>query len=415
MQKLLSPWLFIILFISSFALANESQCLKSYQLSLRIPISFGLEVEFDLSKNPKVLQDYRAEKTSEQKWRTLNLEEKLQIISQKNKVTRLVKMSQAAAWLPSELRRETTGTFELSDVVFTSYSAWKKALDDSQERYGIGAAQTHVVYNPQDVNGSLTGFVSFSGDLAQLSLLERGYEKYLKDPEKIPGNNLTHFVLGPMNGEGISNTKKYEEKIRTSKMFKNEMGGKYFLSTVLRAGIYGDQTLAGFELRQFNFDYQGLEKEVRNTMMLLHNNSLDKFKKYEDFYESHQQILERLNSQYDQKNLEWISLLEQMSDKDKNKNFYFNVLALFKDWKNHPILKTLQAHEQLQVRSQITDREAQLLADINSLFSHKLPAKETQKKLRVLMARFFYEIKLSELFKREYERILSRESYSNAS
>lgn len=413
MQKLFSTLLFVLLFIVPQSQAEKKQCLKSYQLSLRIPVSFGLEIEFDLKKNPKILDDYRADKTSEQKWQRLSLEEKLQIALNKTKVTRLVKMSQAAAWLPSELRRETTGTFELSDVVFTSFSEWKKALHDSRVKYGIGAAQTHVVYNPQNVNGSLTGFVSFSGDLAQLSILERGYEKHLKDSEKIPGNNLMHFVLGPLRGEGIVNTKNYEDKIRANKKITNETGGKYFLSTVLRAGIYGNQQLAGFELRQFNFDYLGLEKEVRNTVTLLNNNSLASFKNYEEFHESNQQILERLNSQYGQVNLSWIKSLEQMSDKDKN--FYFNVMALFKDWKNHPILNTLEAREHLKVRSQIIEKEGLLLTEINALFARKLSAKETQKNLRVLIAKFFYELKLSDFFKREYDRILLMEAYSNAS
>lgn len=395
-------------------MALGPECLKNYQLSPRIAVSFGLEVEFDLNKNPRVLDDYRSEKTSEKKWLELSSQEKLHLISNKGKVTRLIKMSHVPEWLPLELRREASGTFELTDVVFQNYSDWKKALEESKARYGIGAAQTHLVYNPAEVAGSLTGFVAFSGDLAQLNVLEKGYAKYLQDSEKIPGNNLVHFVLGPMSGEGLVNTKKFEDKIRVSDKVLNETGGKYYLSTVLRGGIYGSKPLAGFELRQFNFDYQGLDREVQNTLHLLNQNLLENFRVYESFSETHQQILERLYRDHDASSLQWIEKLEQLSAKDKN--FYFNLISLFKDWKRHPIINSLSVAEQLKFRTMIIEKESHLISEINQMLKRSLSTKNAQKELRILIAKHFYELKLSDLFKQEYQRILSQaKSYPNAS
>lgn len=406
------PIIFILMLSKSLAVGSE--CLKNYQLSPRIAVSFGLEVEFDLDKNPRVLDDYRSEKTSEKKWSELTYEEKRHLISNKSKVTKLIKMSHVPEWLPLELRREASGTFELTDVVFHSYSDWKKALEESKTRYGIGAAQTHLVYNPAEVVGSLTGFVAFSGDLAQLNLLEKGYSKYLHDLGKIPGNNLMHFVLGPMRGEGLVNTKKFEDKIRSDSKVLNETGGKYYLATVLRGGIYGNKPLAGFELRQFNFDYQGLDREVQNTLQLIDKNLFENFRVYEGFSETHQQIIDRLQHDYPTNSLQWIEKLEFLSA--KNKNFYFNLISLFKDWKRHPIISSLSAAEQLKLRTAIIEKESHLISEINQVLKQNLSEKEAQNKVRVLVAKYFYELKLSDLFKNEYQRILSlTKSYPNAS
>lgn len=415
MRQGVSFILFIFLLISVTGLAQGPECLKSYQLSPRVPISFGLEVEFDLTRNPKIIEDYRAENISEKKWMSFSYEEKRHHILNKSKFMNLVKMSTAPQWLPQELWRENSGNFELTDVVFQNYSDWKRALEESKKRYGIGAAQAHIVYNPIKVSGSLTGFVAFSGDLAQVSILEKGYQKYLQDFNKIPGNNLAHSVLGPMSGEGINSTQKFENKIRASSKIINETGGKYFLSTVLRGGIYGNKSLVGFELRQFNFDYQSLDVEVKNTLDLINKNLFEKFRPYEKFSETYQQIIARLHNEYDHKDLLWIANLERASL--KNKNFYLNIVFLFKDWKSHPILKTLPMEDQLRVRTNIVEKEGQLISEMNQVLQQQnLSEKEVQKLIRVLVAKYFYELNLSNFFKNEYQRILlSARSYSSAS
>ncbi|MCX7978724.1 MAG: hypothetical protein N2578_06940 [Bdellovibrionaceae bacterium] len=101
----------------------------------------------------------------------------------------------------------------------------------------------------------------------------------MKDPTKIPGKNLRHYVLGPMNDRGLEETRKLEADIwefgGRSKV--NLIGTKYYLATVLRAKIYGDENRVGFELRQFNYDYNGLLSEVSRLTTVLEKGANSRF------------------------------------------------------------------------------------------------------------------------------------------
>lgn len=405
--------LFSYLLIFSQGQAAGTSCLKSYQLSQRLQVTFGLEIEFDLVKNPKVLEDYRPQKTSELKWKGLSFQDKLEIVKNKDKVKHLVKISTAPKWLPESLIREATGTFELTGVVFNSFSTWKKALKESEIRYGRGAAQTHLVFDRKEIEGGLSGFVAFSGDKAQLEKLEEGYLKHLEDPQKIPGTNLLHFVLGPMNGEGLRATNDFESKIMSGKTIQNETGGKYYFSTVLRGGIYGENDKIGFELRQFNFDYPALIREVENTKKLLNDTHLIEFKKYAHFYELKDKIEERLRQDYGLQETQWLESLKRASG--QNMNFYYNVVSFLKDWKNHPILESLPLKDKIEMRTRIVAKESELMKNLNHILATAKSFKTLNEQVRVELARHFYELGLTKLFIQEHQRVLHLKAYQDAS
>lgn len=406
-------WLFPCLLIFLQSQAASLSCLKSYHLSSEIQETYGLEIEFDLVKNPQVLEDYRSPKASEHKWKGLSFEEKLVIVRDKAKVKYLVKISTAPGWLPETLSREASGTFELTGVVFNSFSEWKKALVASEIRYGRGAAQTHLVFDRHQVEGGLSGFVAFTGDKAQLEKLEEGYLKYLSDSKKIPGTNLLHFVLGPLNGEGLQATNNFENKILSGSKILNETGGKYYFSTVLRGGIYGENDKIGFEFRQFNFDYQALVKEVEMTRRILGEKRLKEFKKYAHFYELRGKIEERLRSEYGEQQTQWLEKLKRASG--QNMNFYYNVVSLLKDWKKHPVLQSLTLKEQLEIKTRIITKELELMKNLNQILGVTNSFKVINEQIRLELAKHFYELGLTKIFIEEYNSNLQLKSYQDAS
>ncbi len=398
MQKYRTSVGLILLLFSFWAGASTQSCGSFYRL-VKPVLSYGLEIEYTIDRAPRLLADYRPHGTSEKKWATLSSAEKMKMMLRQDtnsRVNTLVRLSTAPDWLPADMDREGHGTFEATGMIFLSLESLKSAIYRMERRYGRGAAQVHVVFNRNEVKQPLSGFVSFSADRAQLRNLVLGYQKYLIDPTKLPGANITHYVLGPMSAVGARATRDLEHQIVSGRKLKNLVAGKYFLSTVLRAGIYGQGDRIGYELRQFNFDYEGLKDEADYVSRLIVEGKLDKFKRFEDSIEPEFEINARVTEEHGRDALAWLRKLDH-PDLEKT-NIETHMLFFIRDWKNHPILETLRAGDRLRLRSRLAQLEAQLIKDLNHVAAQNLRTKDMVNHLRVLVAKWAYESGLLEAF-----------------
>lgn len=408
MQKRWTSVGLILLLFSFWASADTHSCGSFYRL-VKPVLSYGLEIEYTIDRTPRLLADYRHHGTSEKKWASLSSSEKMKMMLRDDtngRVNTLVRLSTAPDWIPSEMDREGHGTFEATGMIFLSLESLNAAVDKMERRYGRGAAQVHVVFNRKEVKQPLSGFVSFSADRAQLRNLVLGYQKYLKDPTKLPAANITHYVLGPMSSVGAKATRELEHQIVTGKKLKNLVAGKYFLSTVLRAGIYGQGDRIGYELRQFNFDYEGLKNEADYVSRLIAEDKLAKFKRFEDSIEAEFEINARITEEHGREALAWLQRLDR-PDLEKT-NMETHMLFFIRDWKNHPILDTLRSGDRMRLRLRLIELEAQLIHDLNQLSTQSLRTKELVNQIRVRVAKWAYESGLLEVFDSYEHSVLPR-------
>lgn len=399
----------LILLVCSFWTGVEASSCRIFYSPVKPVLSYGLEIEYAIDRAPQLLDDYRPYGTSEKKWASYNHAEKMKAMLRDDthkRVNTLVRVSTAPDWVPEIMDSEGHGTFEATGMVFHSIESLNSALGMMEQRYGRGAAQVHVVFDRKDVKQPLSGFVSFSADRAQLRNLFLGYQKFLKNPKKIPAANITHYVLGPLSAIGEKATLALEARIASGQKLKNDVAGKYFLSTVLRAGIYGQGDRVGFELRQFNFDYEGLKEEVSYVSRLIMDNKLAHFKRFENSIEAEFEINARLSEEHGRHSLAWLDKLDRV-ELDKT-NITTHMLFFMRDWKNHPIIDTLGVGEKMRLRSRLVQLEAQLITDLNSLFEQNLRTKELVTQIRILVAKWAYESGLLDAFDSYEHRVLPR-------
>jgi hypothetical protein len=385
------------LFISIWASAQGQKCNGFYR-SVQPVLSYGLEVEYSLDKNRAILFDYRPMALSDQAWMSFSKDQQDHYLRMYPNLNTLVRLEIAPSWLPAVLEREYHGTFEANKMIFEDIPALTQMMDKLERRFGRGAAQVHVVFEKNVVKDNLSGFVSFSADRAQLGNLVGGYAKYLSDNRKIPAANFTHSVLGPLDSAGEVATKRLEKDIRTMQRPPNQMGGKYYLSTVLRAGVYDNPELVGYEIRQFSYDHEGLAKEVVNVSRAIQEGRLGKYKKFFGTFESEIKISERIKKEYGHRAWNWFDKMDHAFKETSLSYLPQNILYVLRDWKKHPILESLPKNEQIRYRTRLLRLEKRLLSDLDNLMSSSLTPKELSHKLRILVAKFAYESRLFELF-----------------
>ncbi|HWU44403.1 MAG TPA: hypothetical protein VN132_13220, partial [Bdellovibrio sp.] len=174
--------------------------------------SYGYEVEFVPSQNPKILLYYKVAKYSDAIWLKMTLRQRLaafnEYIGRYPKTVRtlmaglgqivMTRLENAPAFLPQKASVEAHGTIEISGEVFDKEVEMSARVRRTDETLGKGYWQAHVVFPKEYVN-DISGFVSFSTDFAYLQSLSKSYERYLKNPQVIPGSVLVHYALGPIS------------------------------------------------------------------------------------------------------------------------------------------------------------------------------------------------------------------------
>lgn len=244
-------------------------------------ITYGLEGE---TKAAKVYDWYRPANTTDAEWLALPLEERVRRATYPNGY---VKTANAPEWLQDKLSSDPGGAELISkptDKLETAL-AWINTIEQHLGKNAGGRSQVYWQGNIAYKRGGeyskthadgIEGYVRATGDYAQFRKLEQGYALHLTKPEFIPGKNLGHFVLGPLNTTKMGNMAKELEAAKAGR--SNDSHDHYIQGTYFRTWAYGPDR-NGFEVRDPHKDVGLLKQELRRL-----TNGLEKgFTGYEKF------------------------------------------------------------------------------------------------------------------------------------
>ncbi len=248
-------------------------------------ISYGLEGEVPLNKAKGLLDWYRPRDKTDAEWLGMSLDARAEVAGRSG--FNFVKTADAPDWLLEKLSSDPGGAELISkptDKLETAL-AWIDAIERKAGKSSSGRShiywQGNVAYlrdgdfSKAHLDG-IEGYVRAAGDYAQFRKLEKGYAYHKQNPSYIPGKNLGHFVLGPLNTSKMADMKK--ELLAAKEGRKNDSHGHYIQGTYFRTWAYGEGR-NGFEVRDPHKDVALLKQEMRRL-----THGLEKgFKGYERF------------------------------------------------------------------------------------------------------------------------------------
>jgi hypothetical protein len=226
-------------------------------------ISYGLEGELNLSKAPALLDWYRPPQISDAQWLHMSRSRQLAAAGRGDG---MVKTSRAPAWLMDKTEKDPGGMEIITKPVRSLEQAFSIVREVERklgprkvywqgnvgfERYGTFA---------RDNKDGLMGYLMATADYAQLGKLYRGYRRHLKIPKYIPGANLGHGILGPMNQEVVAELT--DELGAAARGIATSRNQHYLQGTYFRTRDYGKHH-NGFEIRDPHKDLMVLRREMR--------------------------------------------------------------------------------------------------------------------------------------------------------
>ena len=235
-------------------------------------ISYGLEAEFNVQKAPGILEWYRPERIDEERWSGMTLEQKQAEVSGSG--YGMVKTSRAPEWVLERLSSDPGGAELITKPTSSLETAlgWINQVEATAGGNGRGRSkafywQGNVAYKRAS-GGSFTraqqdgimGYVKATADYAQFGKLHKGYQHHQTNTAFIPGKNLHHGVLGPMNTEKEGEIK--QELEAGSRGNSTNRHSHYLQGTYFRTWAYGEGR-NGFETRDPHKEVGVLKRELR--------------------------------------------------------------------------------------------------------------------------------------------------------
>jgi hypothetical protein len=242
-------------------------------------ISYGLEAEFNIQNAPGILDWYRPTSKTDEQWFAMSLDERKNSLNGSSGYG-LTKTGRAPSWLKDQLSSDPGGAELITGVTDKLEEAlsWVRQIElqgggDGGKRSRAFYWQGNVAYK---INGAfsreqrdgLEGYVRAAGDYAQLGKLHTGYEAHKQNASFIPGKNLGHGVLGPLNTDKLRDI---QGEMTAAAEGRNQSGyGHYIQGTYFRTWPYGPGR-AGFEVRDAHKDVYVLRRELRRLTHGLEN------------------------------------------------------------------------------------------------------------------------------------------------
>ncbi len=391
------------------------------------PISFGIEIEFNVRENPNLVDYYRIPNVSETKWRSLGREAKIRLstdwekrIYKDYKAVAYVRLRDAPVKFPEQLLNESNGNVEMNGLIFDTVADARAFLVEFESLVGKGALQGHVVAEKSSLPG-LTGYTVFKADENQLKTLEHGYARYLKNPGSIPGKSITHHSLAPLYQEDIAVFRSYEEALRTGGELPHVADSKHLNAPVMRGGgIYGKSKM-GFEGRQFHRRSEELiEWQDDLSRTLEKDGDLSRYEVFSDARQIQNGLIdERLR---DLRNWEieksgeiqrlravpWTSFQNKVAIwvRDQVPHIDYGArdtgLRMFfplRPWADHPILTSLKSSERDAIEEVIHRETLVYIRTLEQLSAKAdLPGAEGLKQIQVANAKWAHGVRLSRYF-----------------
>lgn len=226
-------------------------------------MTFGLEAEFTVTKNPNIVLDFCPEDEDERVWEAMPWKERMHhLLSWKQRMfgvasTRRVclrRMSDRPRQLPETLSLEANGVFEYRSPSFARLPDLARYLIALTRTYGPAQLQGHVVFQKQPLNG-LTGYTIAEADRALLLNLRDEWTAH-QTRKRVPATHFISAFLAPLNHEQLREVAQGERDLAAGA--DTPLCPKYLYAPALRSGkTYGNPLLAGLEIRQWDFPNVG--------------------------------------------------------------------------------------------------------------------------------------------------------------
>jgi hypothetical protein len=389
-------------------------------------LSFGLETEFDISKNPSILNDYRLSSIPAKEWKTMTLSERvasyeklrtrfklIQFLDHWYNLTKLVKLDHTPDWAPASLSIETHGTAEVSGIVKPDFGSFAEITNNISNRYGKGFGQSHVVY-PKGLFENLGGYSLFFSDAGQLKILNLGYRKYLSDLKSIPGANLVHYALGPPSE--VSRAVILENSHAAEVFGKLGSGGDHRLiyGPALRDDVY-PKGLVGFELRHYSTNTEAMINATAELATLLSLNKISVFKEYMNVRMIESKNADRIQEFYPQIDMTKIKrfFAEVEIFLKKKSGSYFVGGAPFserfffplRDWEHNPILNISENPEKMVAT--ISSATKTYASSVVQIVNANQPIETAIQNLQIAVSKWAYEVNLDPLYDQFVKSVLT--------
>ncbi len=236
-------------------------------------ITYGLEAEFAIKKAPGILEWYRVNTIPEEQWLAMSTDERMSKVNGKG--YGMVKTSRAPDWVLDKLSSDPGGAEIITKPTNSLETAfkWIKQVEDLAGGTGPGGRskafywQGNIAHKRGNAGeytrkqrDGIMGYVKITADLAQFGKLVNGYKHHKNKSSFIPGANLNHGVLGPMNTTKEAEIKK--ELDAASRGEKNNSHTHYLQGTYYRTWAYGEGR-NGMETRDPHKEVGVLKRELR--------------------------------------------------------------------------------------------------------------------------------------------------------
>ncbi len=394
-------------------------------------ITFGLEFELSLSRNPNIVNAYRPKIIPEHEWITMSFEQRLKIAKKIHKENTelgdiFVKIKGANNSLPEGLFAEPHGTLEGNGMIFSNLGDMNDFLDSFAINFGRADFQGHVVHSNKVRVQGISGYALFESDYGQLRALESNYIRFENDPMYIPGKTLVHPYLNPISENNKTAFQLYEIDVNEGLLEPSEVfSARTVNGPSFRIGTPYKEGLVGFELRQFHKNYEELLKATHILASELQNTgNLSRFKKFnkakaidhtllkKSFYDfeievQHQDNIEYFFFKLDEvlKNMAAKKGSTIQGDLAPHERLFFAL----RPWEDHPVLEFLEASARNLLKNKIKKTRQNFIEEVMKIVEKadldNLSHLDVQK-MQVLNSKFAHEVQLSSYFSQYREGLM---------
>ncbi len=334
----------------------------TYKLGKDSSLKFSYEVEFYVLENLKILDFYRVKDYRIEDWISFSEKKKIELAKKaiekyrKQGQVPFIKLDFAPDFLADRLVVEEKGKVEMSLTRVTEdLREIESDLEWIWKNIGEGSVQGHVSAEKEYVRvNNVKAKTKIDYDIAQAQSLSYGWKSYKKNKSKIPGNNLSHHSLGPVNEDTLKAFEKVQSKGKAISTFRTKNQLKYIYGPAYRPDLYGSDRV-GIELRQCHKRLNCIQREMRKAAQ----DFVDDFSTYSfldvDSHVVSQKLFDSL-SEEKKKVFERISEIVKVQNYGALSTTPFHLRFLFAeiDWSTHPLIKLLDQGVRDEFNSKLT-------------------------------------------------------------
>lgn len=379
MKKIIFIFLFIIpnIFANTcLESATRLYKLKSIYSAVKIdnPISFSYEIEFALEETPNIVNYFKVRGYSDNAWCQLSKQQKLEIAIETQRKTSIKnavimeKLNDAPDFLASTLIWESSVNLEMiNGHISIDLSKIHEDLDWIWENIGAGSVQAHAAFNKNDIKlENIENLVKTEYDVSQASALVKGYESFIKNGN-IPGNNLSHYALGPVDDITLKKLRKdigSPDKLKSKRNFSHET--KYVYGIVYRPDLYG-KSKVGFEIRNCHKRLNCIKEKMHFLATDLEM-GLRSYKNLSSSPTISSSLLDNLPKKVREVYLKAAVIVKKTNESQAfGSNYQNRYLFPHLDWNRHPLINNLTRGDRTKFKINLDNATDQYIEDIISI------------------------------------------------